>query len=146
MLPDVIQPETLKIVEAYLINGSDIEATALELGVSPTFVTTHLNKREARAYIDRVFEEAGYRNRNKLFDLLDDIIAAKLEECRETQMYSEGKDLLDILQIMHKMKMEELKLAAKRNEAQPIQNQTNVQINGGDNYNALLDRIINGKK
>lgn len=145
MLPDVIQPETLKIVEAYLENGSDIEETALALGVSTTLVTTHLNKREARAYIDRLFEESGYRNRNKLFKLMDDIIASKLEEFAESQVYTD-KDIVDIITIMHKMKMEELKLAAKRSEATPIQNQTNVQINGGDNYNKFLDRIIQGKK
>jgi hypothetical protein len=70
MLPEIIQPESLRIIEAYLECGSDVKETALMLGTTPDIISGHLTKRESRTYLDNLFASAGFRNREKMFDLL----------------------------------------------------------------------------
>lgn len=148
MLPMIIEPESLKIIEVYLENGSDIGETALALGVSKELVASHLNKKESRDYLNTLFVNAGFRNREKFFDLMDAIIDKKLEEAEDSGIYS-NLDLVELLEKMHKMKMAEISMEIKLAESQKAHaptNQTNIQINGGDNYQKLLDKLITGGK
>ena len=94
----------------------------------------------------------GYRNRNNLASVMDDIIASKLEEATETGIYSK-KDLADLLQMAHKMRMDEIKAQAELEKASSssIKNQTNVQINeaipfGQGNYGKLMEKLLDGGK
>ena len=137
-----ISPEGLEVANIYLQNGS-ISDTAKALSVSMEKVTTTLQRPEVKRYIDAVYLDSGYRNRVKLANLMDEIIESKLEEARESEMYS-SKDLVDILTIAHKMKMEELK-----HQELEIKNQTNIQINatennvfGNGNYGALMKKLL----
>ena len=67
---------------------------------------------------------------------MDTIIASKLEEAAESGMYS-SKDLLEIIALVHKMRMDELKLNTP-------DTQTNVQINTsiGGNYGKLMEQLL----
>ena len=76
------------------------------------------------------------------------IFAAKLEEAEESGVYS-SKDLADLLQMAHKMRMDEIKAQADLAKAESgnIKNQTNVQINeavpfGQGNYGKLMEKLL----
>ena len=54
----------------------------------------------------------GYRNKNNIASVLDEMIQSKLEEAQESGVYS-SKDLADLLQMAHKMRMDEIKAQAE---------------------------------
>lgn len=138
-----INPEGLEIANSYLQLGS-IEGVCKTLEVSRDVVTAWLNKREVRKYIDTVYLDSGYRNRNKLGDLLDEIIESKLQEAREDDYYSK-KDLADLITLAMKLRESAVK-EARDNETTSIKNQTNVQINEGGivqgRYGELMDKLF----
>lgn len=140
-----ISPEGLKAVEAYLENGQNLELTADALGLEKADLHALLNKRESKAYLDRLYMEAGFRNRGRMGELMDEIINAKLEEMADTGMGS-GKDILEILQVAHKMRMDEMAMQIKmmevENKAPSIQINQQINNSGGSNYNSLLDKLM----
>ena len=69
-----LQPEAMAVVESYLFNNRDVDAVARDLNTTPTVISDILNKREVRCYLDHMFMESGYRNREKFFDILDSIL------------------------------------------------------------------------
>lgn len=141
-----ISPEGLRVAEAYLEYGQDAIATANALQLPVDEVDRLLNKRETKAYIDRIYHESGFRNRQRMGELMDTIIAKKLEEMDDTGLGSQ-KDIIEILQAAHKMKMEQMQLEMKLNEQKAPGVQINTQINnGGTKYNELLDRIMDAGK
>lgn len=135
-------PEWLEIANSYLTTQS-ADRTAAELGIPLHLVAETLARKDTRTYLNEIYLDTGYRNRSKLGDLLDTIIASKLEEAAETGVYS-NKDLLEIITLVHKMRMDEAKLQQSTTE---IKQQTNVQINevGGGNYGKLLERLLEQK-
>ena len=144
-----ISPEGLEIANSYLQFGN-IRGVCDYLQVPETTVVELLNKREVKKYIDTVYLDMGYRNKNNIGSLLDDMIASKLEEAQESGVYS-SKDLADLLQMAHKMRMDEIKAQADmlKAEAGSVKNQTNVQINeavpfGQGNYGKLMEKLLNG--
>ena len=145
----VIEPEGLTIAETYLQNGGSAQKTAEFLGISVESVATQLKKREVKAYIDQMFFESGFRNRTKVAGVMDALIEAKLEEMDETGLGSE-KDIADLIQQQHKMTMEMMAMEIKMIEAQQKvpSTQTNIQVNmgGGEKYNSLIDKILDGSK
>lgn len=143
-----ISPEGLEIANCYLQFGN-IKAVTEYIGVSEDKVVELLNKREVKRYIDTVYLDLGYRNKNNIGSLLDEMIQSKLEEAQETGVYS-SKDLADLLQMAHKMRMDEIKAQAEllKAESSQIKNQTNVQINeslpfGQGNYGKLMEKLLN---
>jgi hypothetical protein len=99
-----------------------------------------LDKKEAKRYVDAIFLEQGYLNRNKLNDVMTDIIDLKLEEMEETGLGS-NKDILEILKFAHQMRMDHMKMSK---EDAPT-TQTNIQQNfGGENYSRLMEQIVTG--
>jgi molybdenum-dependent DNA-binding transcriptional regulator ModE len=137
-----ISPEGLELANAYLSLGS-IDAAAYEMGVPVEKAAALLDKAEVKNYINSVYMDRGYRNRFKLGALIDEIIESKLEEARESEVYS-SKDLLDVITLAHKMRMDEI-AAQQKAQNHSIANQTNVQINGG-NYGKLMDKLLGGNK
>lgn len=136
----VISPEGLEIAECYLSNGSDSEKTALVLGIPLQEVIRYMGKREVKAYIDTLYFESGFRNRDRFAAVMDEIIACKLEEMDDTGMGS-SKDILEIMKEAHSMKMKELELEIKRDAAKtPSGPAVAVQVN--HNYNELLGKIM----
>lgn len=136
---DLISPEGLDIAQAYLENKSDVNNTALAMNLPVEVVVDHLAKKEVRNYLDQIYQESGFRNRERMGSLMDEIIAQKLEEMEDTGTGS-NKDIIEILKIAHDMKMKELELQAKINNNTPS---TAVQINNnGVGWNALIGKLI----
>ena len=142
-----ISPEGLEVANSYLTFGN-IRAVVEQLGVQENKVVELLNKREVKKYIDTVYLDMGYRNKNNIAGLLDEMIESKLEEAKESGVYS-NKDLADLLQMAHKMRMDEIKAKAELEKAQAtnVKSQTNVQINEGlpfgqGNYGKLMDKLL----
>lgn len=136
-----VSPEGLAVAEAYLMYN-DVNIVARELNITTMQVSDILKNREVKSYVDTMYLEAGYRNRNNIASALDSIIDQKLLEMEESEMGS-SKDIVDILALAHKMRMDELAAMARLQEKVPS-TQTNVQIvdAGGVNYNALLGKIL----
>ena len=129
-------PEWLEIANNYLHTQS-AERTSENLGVPLHVVTECLARKDTRDYLNQIYMDTGYRNRSKLAGVLDRIIASKLEEATETGMYS-NKELLEVLALAHKIRMDELKAAPVE-----IKQQTNVQINDSTtNYSKLLEKLL----
>lgn len=139
-----IAPEFLEITNVYL-QSFDINETALMAGVKREVVVDVLNKKEVRRFIDNVFLNQGYMNRHKLQDAMSTLIEKKLEEMEEAGVGS-TKDIADLLQMMHKMRMDEIKMMIALEEKKGPASQTNVQINNqfGENYSSLLNKLTGG--
>lgn len=135
-----ITPEGFDIANAYLMYG-DVATTADQLQVPQHEVVRVLGMPEVRRYIDGVYLDAGYRNKNKLGRLLDEMIDAKIEEARESGVYT-SKDLLELIQMAHKMRMDEIK--ASKEAGPGVAVQVNNLGGGGDNYNALMGKLLGG--
>lgn len=147
-----ISPEGLEIANCYLQYGN-IRAVCDYMMVPENKVVEILNKREVKRYIDTVYLDMGYRNKNNIASVLDEMIQSKLDEAQETGVYS-SKDLADLLQMAHKMRMDEIKAMTELEKAQnasSIKNQTNVQINealpfGQGNYGKLMEKLLSGNE
>ena len=142
-----MSPEGLEIANCYLEHGS-IPAAANALAITEDTVSEALNKREIRQYIDTVYLDTGYRNRFKLSETLDLLIDKKLEEADETEIYT-NKDMADLLQLAHKMRMDEMKAQTELEKAKAgtVKNQVNIQDNSGvpfgqGNYGNLLKKLL----
>lgn len=142
-----IAPENLEVANSYLALG-EMTKVSQELGIDTNKVSEILNKAEVKRYIDSVFLDSGYRNRRKFFDLLDEIIEGKLEEARESEMFTK-MDLMDVLEKVHKMKMAELNLEIKREQKNfSSYTQINTQLIGegsefgSGNYGSLMKRLL----
>lgn len=141
-----ISPEGLEIAKVYL-ETQDIKATAKRLNIDQLQVSQYLDKPEVKNYVDQVYLDTGYRNRFRLAELMDKIVERKLLELEEAEIGS-SKDILDILQFAHKLRMDELAQQAKLEAARQssVKSQTNIQINspfGDSNYGKLLDSLLN---
>ena len=89
-----ISPEGLEVANSYLQFGN-IRGVCDHLQVAENKVVDILNKREVKKYIDTVYLDMGYRNKNNIGSVLDNMIASKLEEAEESGIYS-SKDLADL--------------------------------------------------
>lgn len=133
-------PEWLEVANSYLITRS-AQSTADNLDIPLHTVIECLARKDVRDYLNQIYLDTGYRNRDRLGQVLDKMIDAKLEEAEETGIYT-SKDLLEIIALVHKMRMEELK-----NAPVEIKQQTNVQINdaSGTNYSKLMETLLASK-
>ena len=145
-----ISPEGLEVANAYLELGN-IQSVCVRLKLDEGECSEILAKREVKGYIDQVYLDTGYRNRFKLATALDDLIDRKMEEAEESEIYS-NKDLADLLQMAHKMRMDEIKAQAELEKAksQNVKNQINIQNNGEvpfgqGNYGELMKKLLKEK-
>ncbi|MFP9058505.1 hypothetical protein, partial [Enterococcus faecalis] len=134
--------------------GSDVPSAARSLGMSEIAFRDIMNRSEVKNYLNDIFMESGFRNRDRLFGVLDEVIKRKLEELEETGMGSD-QDIMDILWKAHKMKMEEMKMMVELEKvkaaARTPANQTNIQNNiiagaGDQNYMDLITSLATGGK
>lgn len=154
LVPDLMSPEGMDVIEAYLQCGSDVPSAARSLGISEIAFRDIMNRSEVKNYLNDIFMESGFRNRDRLFGVLDEVIKRKLEELEETGMGSD-QDIMDILWKAHKMKMEEMKMMVELEKvkaaARTPANQTNIQNNiiagaGDQNYMDLITSLATGGK
>lgn len=147
LVPDAMSPEGMLAIEAYLECGSDMTKAAGQIGMEEHQYRQLMRKPEIKNYLNEIFMESGFRNKDKFFGILDEVLNLKMQELNETGMGSE-MDIMDILKLMHKMKMDEMKMQIeyeKVRQAKAPTHQTNNQINlgGGANYNDLITRLVN---
>lgn len=140
----LIAPENLEIANCYLQYGN-VRAVCDYMNLPQDVVVQAINSKEVKRYIDTVYLDLGYRNRENIASVMDNIIARKIEDAEESGLWS-SKDLVDIMQIAHKMRMDEIK-AMNDVDKNTIKNQTNVQINetstfGTGNYGKLMERLL----
>lgn len=135
-----ITPEGFDIANAFLMYGS-VEDTAEQLQVPRHEVVKVLQTAEVKRYLDGVYLDKGYRNREKLGALVDEIIESKLEEARESGVYT-SKDLLELIQMSHKMRMDEIKANKEASGLPGVAVQVNNSF-GESNYGKLMDKLIN---
>lgn len=134
-----ISPEGFDIANEYLTRGN-VQETAVALQIPEYEVVKALKKPEVKSYLDSVYMDLGYRNRNKIGHLLDKMIESKIEEAEETGLYT-NKDLLELLQFAHKMRMDEIKAEQK------VDNHIQIAQFGGEGpYGKLMEKLLNGKK
>ncbi|CUR48935.1 hypothetical protein SLUR09_00049 [Escherichia phage slur09] len=154
LVPDLMSPEGMDVIEAYLQCGSDVPSAARSLGMSEIAFRDIMNRSEVKNYLNDIFMESGFRNRDRLFGVLDEVIKRKLEELEETGMGSD-QDIMDILWKAHKMKMEEMKMMVELEKAKAAvrapASQTNIQNNiiagaGDQNYMDLITSLATGGK
>ena len=140
-----LAPEDSEIANTYL-ETMDLQETATRLGIPIHRVSEYISKPVVAKYINEVFMNTGYRNRFKLGALLDKIIEKKLEEMEESMLGS-NKDILDIIEVIAKMRKDERDHERKLEEIRSGtgKRQTNIQINNtppnpyGDFTSKLLD-------
>ena len=151
LVPDAMSPEGMMAIEAYLECGNDISKAAVQLGMDEHAYRTLMRKPEIKNYLNEIFMESGFRNKDKFFGILDTVLNLKMQELDETGLGS-GMDIMDILKLMHKMKMDEMKMQIEfekvRQGNKPV-NQTNNQFNlggGSSEYGDLISKIMNGGK
>lgn len=149
LVPESGGPESLAIAQTYLSAGS-IEKTSEETGLPVEVIAQELQKPEIRAYMATVFSETGFRNKSKIFGLLDSIINEKIKEAEETGMVADGT-LLDVLETAHKMKIAEMSMEIKMIEATAKarggpNTQVNIQSNsyGSEGMDKLLNNLMTG--
>lgn len=149
LAPEMIDPEGMMVVEAYLNNNFDLDKTALALKQDKQDIVKIYNRPEVKTYLNTIFQDSGFRNRNKFFGLLDKLINMKLEEMDETGLGS-SMDIMDMMKAAHRMKMDEMKMEAELLKAKQgsagnnVTNQTNIQIND-PKYNDLMHNLLKGK-
>jgi hypothetical protein len=139
-------PEHFDVANGYLVYGT-VEDTAEQLQIPRHEVVKILQTSEVKRYLDGVWLDMGYRNRDKMGRLMDKIIEGKLADAEETGIYT-SKDLLEVLALQHKMRMEELKLQQSLEESKNKVG-TAVQINnqfGDSNYGKLMEKLTNGRR
>lgn len=134
-----LAPEGFDIANAYIELGS-VEDVAQQLQLPQHEVAAVLTRKDVKDYIDGIYLDMGYRNRNKLGALLDKMIDAKIEEAEETGVYT-SKDLFELITLAHKMRMDEL----KAQEKPQIGTNINVAQFGEGNYGKLMEKLMSGK-
>lgn len=136
-----ISPEIFEVATEH-VKTLDINETARNLDLPVDVVTGILEKKEVKRYVDMIFLQEGYMQRNKLNSVMTDIIDMKLEEMLETGIGS-SKDILEILKLAHTMQMDHRKNTAVAEEPGT---QVNIQNNtyGGENYSKLMQQLITG--
>lgn len=132
-----LTPESLDIANAYLMYGTARD-TATQLGLPEYQVMQLLERQDVKDYITGVYLDRGYRNRTKIGEALDKMIESKLTEAEESGIYT-SKDLLELLQFAHKMRMDEI----KNDTTGPTVNIANF---GQGNYGTLMEKLLNNDK
>ena len=132
-----LTPEVLDVTQIYIHSEFDLRKTCELTGMDMSEVTEIINHPQAKAYINEVYLDSGYRNRARLGALLDKMIESKIEEAEETEQWTEA-DLLELLKFSHKMKMDEAKLDSPGT-------QVNIANFGDSNYAGLVNKLLNGK-
>lgn len=125
-----VDPKFLLIANEAL-SGKNIVDIAEQYALSEDQVTSVLERTEVKRYMDNVYLSQGYLHRAKRLRIITEVIDQKLEEARDTGIYSK-KDLLEWLKLLNDME----------NQARPKGPTTAVQVNQTNNYTALMQDLF----
>ena len=110
--------------------GKSVSDIAEEYAITQDRVTSVIEQKEVKSYIDSVFATQGYLNRIKRVNLINQVIDQKIQEAVETGIYSK-KDLLDWMK-----HLQEIETGMKPKVSGPA---VAVQIN---NYDKLMKDLM----
>ena len=142
-MPQAISPEGAEIANTYLENACSIKATSEILGIPTHTVSAALHDPMVQNYVNGVLRENGHRHMENIISKLDAVIDMKWEELEEAEIGS-NKDIAELLQMAHKMRMDMSRLlqADVKNNAPANQKNTQVNVFGEGNYGALLGKLL----
>jgi hypothetical protein len=126
-----LDPVFLSIANDYLA-GKSVSEMSDEYGLPADRITSVLEKKEVKSYVDTVYATQGYLNRVKRIDLINRVIEQKMQDALETGVLSK-KDLLDWLKLLNDMES-----TAKPKQTGPA---VAIQVN---NYEKLMKDLVNG--
>jgi hypothetical protein len=96
-----IDAKMLNLVHGYL-KGKTTVQLAEEFKLDEIQVSSFLNRKEVRTYIQQQLQQVGYLNPISRIDLLNRMIESKVEEREEAQLPLSGKDLTEIIKLLQK--------------------------------------------
>lgn len=67
LVPLEVSPEAITVMNTYLSNGCSMKETATQLSMPIENVSAFLSQRPVKALLDQQFQEAGFRNRDRMF-------------------------------------------------------------------------------
>jgi hypothetical protein len=126
-----LDPVFLSIANDYLA-GKTISSIADEYGLPADRITSVIEKKEVKTYIDSVYATQGYLNRVKRINIINQVIEQKMADALETGVFSK-KDLLDWMKLLNDMEGQ-----AKPKQTGPA---VAIQVN---NYEKLMKDLVNG--
>jgi vacuolar-type H+-ATPase subunit H len=106
-----------------------------------------LDNRYVKKYIDNVMQEAGFRQMNKLEEIMNELIEKKMQELAEAEVGS-SKDIADLLALANKMANDKAKLLHEKAKEEKVLLQKNTQFNiydSASSYGKLMEAIASGK-
>jgi hypothetical protein len=120
-----LDPVLLSIANDFL-QGKDIETMAEDYGLPADRITSVIEKKEVKTYIDNVYLTQGYLSRVKRLNIINKVIDQKLEDALETGIYSK-KDLLEWMKLLGDMETQ--------TKPKTVGPQVAIQVN---NYEKLM--------
>jgi len=144
-LPEVISPEGASIANTYLANACSLNDTSRSLSLPTHEIAATLQQPLVKTYVNSILRENGYRHMVKIAEKLDELVDRKWEELDEAEMGS-NKDIAELLNLAHKMRMDMSKLLqADVEKVGPSSlKQTQVNVYGSGNYGKLMEKLIDG--
>jgi hypothetical protein len=129
-LPEVISPEGASIANTYLANACSLTETSHAMDLPTHEIAATLQQPLVKTYVNSILRETGYRHMVKIAEKLDALVDLKWEELEEAEIGS-NKDIADLLQLAHKMRMDMYQLLQADIDNGPSavrQTQVNVKI------------------
>lgn len=144
-MPEVISPEGASIANTYLANACSLTETSHAMGLPTHEIAATLQQPLVKHYVNGILRENGYRHMVKIAEKLDDLVEKKWLELEEADIGS-NKDIAELLQLAHKMRMDMSKLlqADIAKEGPASVRQTQVNVYGEGNYGKLMEKLVNG--
>ena len=144
-LPEAISPEGASIANTYLANACSLNDASRSLNIPTHEISAVLQQPLVKTYVNNILRENGYRHMVKIAEKLDQLVDRKWEELEEAEIGS-NKDIAELLQLAHKMRMDMSKLlqADTEKSAPGTIKQTQVNVYGEGNYGKLMEKLVNG--
>lgn len=144
-MPEQISPEGAEIANTYLANACSIIDTSSALGIPTHEISATLQQPLVKTYVNGILRETGYRHMVQIAEKLDNLIERKWEELEEAEIGS-NKDIAELLQLAHKMRMDMSNLLQKdvTGLGPGVQKNTQVNVYGDGSYGKLMEKLING--
>lgn len=133
LTPPALDPALLTVANEYLA-GQSIDEIAKNHSLTMDQVTSIIENKEVKSYVDSIFLSQGYLHRAKRLSVINKVIDEKLQEAFESGVYTK-KDLLDWMKLLNDMETQ----ARPKREAGVA-----VQIN--NNYDSLMKDLLGDKK
>ena len=141
-LPQAISPEGASIANTYLANACSLKDTSHTLNLPTHTIAATLQQPLVKVYVNSILRETGYRHMVTIAEKLDDLVETKWAELEEAGVGS-NKDIDELLNLAHKMRLDMSKLLQNDEIKPAIQKNTQVNVYGEGNYGKLMEKLIN---